>query len=900
MWMVCRMPDLMWRTTCPIPKGCSEIWMEVMALESGIWLPVPPRRSAITEAGCRFEVAKAVQRDDLAWEVFDDFVVLLRLFRDEYERQPELHTPFGRALGHNSPFDRVSVLCRRLARHLDRVIMAFEREGLRGAKTELKKAYADLSGSGEKVSCVLTGHAHIDLVWLWSENAAEFKAVHTFASMNRLMDEYPEFRFGYSKPASYRAVGRRSPALMQKVRARIRQGRWETLGASEVESDTQIACGEGLVRSLLLGQEGFSDLQGKPSEILWLPDVFGYTGCLPQILKQTGVKYFFTTKLHWGSITLFPYSSFIWRGSDGSEILSHVSQGMGYNQNVTPEELRRGAEEYRQSDVHDRFLMPSGFGDGGGGATPEMCERARRLSNLAGVPPARWGRGDEFFATLETVRDKLPVHRGELCLQYHRGVLTTHGNLKRAFRGAERGLQIWEAASCACGAGPIDRKAWQRVVFAQFHDYIPGSSVARVYETGVPELEGIARSAEKKAINLLAGNSRKSTPCLFNPLPIERILIHEDRLVRIGPLCGVPVHELQNVEAPPVKATAYSLSNGRVTARFDKRGRIAFLTVDGCAVATHAPLAELMIYPDLAHAFEAWDIDRSTLANGIPAPAARHESTHCDGLRGEVIFSLRLSAKSKCRIHYILEAGSSVLRIEYELDWGDPQRLLKVLFPTAYDGTMARFGDPFGSTLRSQQPGKPHEEAQWEVAGNRWAMVADDGETEGLFVVTEAKYGWSARSGTLGLSLLRSPIIPSQEKHAAGGFFVSGDEYSDIKTHHIRLAVGRFDQRSERGELPAALADTLFTPCVTYHGQARSVGLLGIEGGNSLVPCWAMPGPKGEWTLRLHETLGRRGDARLKLEKSLSARKVDLRCQQIEGRSASSFSYEPYEIVSLK
>ena len=295
------------------------------------------------------------------------------------------------------------------------------------------------------------------------------------------MEDYPEFRFGYSQPASYRAVEKRAPALMQEVRGKIRQGRWEAVGAAEVESDTLLSCGEGLVRSLLLGQDGFRDLQGRPSEILWLPDVFGYSDALPQILVQTGVKYFFTTKLHWGSITLFPHSSFLWQGSDGSEILAHVSQGMGYNMNVLPGEIRSAVREYRQADVHDEFLMPSGFGDGGGGPTPEMCERARRLRDLAGCPPTSWGRIDEYFNGLEEIRDRLPTYRGELYLQYHRGVLTTHGDLKAAFRELERALQIREAAHAVTGRGPVPVESWRRMVFAQFHDYIPGSSVASVY-----------------------------------------------------------------------------------------------------------------------------------------------------------------------------------------------------------------------------------------------------------------------------------------------------------------------------------------------------------------------------------------------------------------------------------
>ena len=277
---------------------------------------------------------------------------------------------------------------------------AFDVGGVPGLSKSLKEAYKKFAGQSDRIRAVLTGHAHIDLVWLWPERCSEYKATHTFSTMNRLMDIYPEFVFGYSQPASYRAVGRISPRLMGQVKKRIARGSWEPVGATEVESDTLMACGEALARSFILGQKGFERLQGKPSRVLWLPDVFGYCGSLPQIMRQTGVDYFFTTKLTWSNINRFPYSSFIWRGIDGSEVLVHVTQENSYNQNVSPEELRRGARAYRQSDVHDEYLSPTGYGDGGGGVTEEMCERARRVKTLAGMPETAWGRVDKFFDKL--------------------------------------------------------------------------------------------------------------------------------------------------------------------------------------------------------------------------------------------------------------------------------------------------------------------------------------------------------------------------------------------------------------------------------------------------------------------------------------------------------------------
>ena len=886
-------------TWCPVPAGTKEVWIEGMCMESGIWLGTDT--PSISSDGCRYVGVYAKHRDQKAWAFYHDFDVLFELLRDEYGRNPELTTPFGSGIGINSPLHAVNPLYRLLARRLEEVMGLYETKGLPAAQRRMRAVYKELQGSNELTACRLTGHAHLDLVWLWTEQAAECKAVHTFATANRLMDEYPEFKFGYSQPASYRAVERRSPALMKAVRKRIAAGSWEPVGAAEVECDTLLACGEALARCLLIGQEGFVDLQGHPSSIMWLPDVFGYAACLPQILSQTGVSHFFTTKLHWGSVTHFPYSSFIWRGPDGSEIVSHVSHGIGYNMNVDPGEIRAATREYRQSDIHDEFLMPSGYGDGGGGVTPTMCERARRVQNLTGVPKTAWGRIDEFFEGLDQVRERLPVYCGELYLQYHRGVYTTQGLLKESYRKAERAMQLWEAAHCATGSGPVDVEAWRRLVFTQFHDYLPGSSITRVYEEGLPELHALADRAIQSGLDALEQGA-SSAPCVFNPLPIERFELVAGHRMKLPPLSGGKLAELEPCESGiPVSATPNSLSNSRLKARFDARGHIRALSVDGRKVAIKDPLAQLMVFPDHPHAFEAWELDRSTLSEGrLVTGKVLSTEVASTADSASLVFVRMVTEHSKATIRYRLDVDASVMRIEYTIDWQDGDVLLKVLFPTAYNGASARFGGPYGSLLRSQQPGQPYDEAQWEVPGSRWAVVQDDGGQEGFFVVTEAKYGWSCRTGTLGLSLLRSAKIPTGED---GGSRVSATvdvKYSDVRTHHIRLAVGLFDPAAPRAELPATLADSLFTPVLPYTGEPIDAGLVDVQGGRSLIPSWAKPEGPASWTLRLHETLGHRGAASLLLKPGWVAHQVDLSGSTVASDApVRRFTYEPYQMVSF-
>lgn len=888
----------------PLAEEFREVWVESVVSQTAIW---HPEATGLDPRGSTLNGASLLIRNDLAWEVLHDLLVLEDLL------QAELNAEFpGRTMeffltGTKPSLGVLPPLLRRLLRYLDNAINALDSGGLEEAKAKLIHIFAELPGHQSAPAAVLTGHAHIDLVWMWPERIGEFKAVHTFATANRLMEEYPEFRFAYSQPASYAAVKRRCPEAWEAAQTRINEGRWEAHGAMEVESDTLIPCGEALARSLLIGQEGFRSLTGKPSPILWLPDVFGYAGCLPQLMRECGVESFFTTKLTWNAINPFPYSSFIWKGIDGSEIISHISQNVGYNQTASAGELRLGAAAHRQCDVHPEFLAPTGYGDGGGGVTEEMCERARRVSNLAGLPATSWGRLDDFFDRLGKLRDQLPVFRGELYLEYHRGTYTTHGDIKSAMRAAERALQIHEAVRSATGGSSLGDEVWKRVIFAQFHDYVPGSSVHEVYSEARPELARLAKTELMAASREVGQESGQRA--LFNPLPHPRICMDSGRALLLPPLTGSPVSDLESLALEPARASRKEISNGRVTATFDPAGRIVTMQVDGSALPFLEPANELVLYPEFPHQFDAWEIDRQSLSLGEPDCRTGNVEVESTGpLRAVVAFQRPLGKKSGVTIRYILESGASALRIEFDLDWQEEHTLLKAVFPTGFFGSDARFGGPFGSIKRSQHGGLPSAEAMWEVPGSRWAVVSDDSESEGFFVVTEAKYGYSCREGSLGLSLARSAKITSESRGFLRGSHpeplrrtLAPNLFSDIGAHHVALAVGRLHPDAPREEHPAALADLLFTSPVEYFGGAMDAGFLGLTGGNSLQPAWAIPGGPGKWTLRLHETLGCSGEAILRLTNGFQARGVDLSGKLLRDQVVGNrIRFSPYKVVSVE
>lgn len=333
------------------------------------------------------------------------------------------------------------------------------------------------------------------------------------------------------------------------------------------------------------------------------------------------------------------------------------------------------------------------------------------------------------------------------------------------------------------------------------------------------------------------------------------------------------------------------------------------MEVDGEALPFERPANELVVFPDFPHQFDAWEIDRQALSLGVAdLRKASIKIENAGPLRATIAFHRPLGRQSCVTVRYSLAAGDLALRIEYDLDWQEEHSLLKAVFPTGFLGRDARFGAPFGSVKRPQLAGPPAAEAMWEVPASRWAVVSDDSESRGFFVVTEAKYGFSCREGILGLSLVRSAKITNEDRGFIRGSHpeplrrtLSPNVCSDIGQHRIPVAIGMFDPDAPREEHPSALADILFTPPVEYSGHETSSGFLGLEGGSSLQPAWARPIGSGTWVLRLHETLGRAGVARLRLQEGCAARRVDLSVRASKEKiTGNQIRFSPYQIVSIE
>ncbi len=343
----------------------------------------------------------------------------------------------------------------------------------------------------------LTGHAHLDLAWLWPLTETRRKAQRTFSTVTALMARYPEFRFNQSSAQIYAFLQEDAPALFAEIEEYVQRGQWEPVGGMWVEPDTNMPGGEALCRQLLYGQRYFRQTFGRAHTVCWLPDCFGFSPALPQLLRLAGIENFFTVKLTWSETNEFPYDLFRWEGLDGSRVLAHMfnnpahveSDTGGYNADTGPYALEETWRNFGGKNLFSESLLAVGYGDGGGGVTPEMLEQTRVLSEFPAIPASHFGPVHDFYARLQaaTKGRVLPVWQGELYLELHRGTLTTQGRTKYLHRRAERDLAAAETLSSLDhllgGSEPVSlEEQWRVTLRNEFHDILPGSSVKAVYD----------------------------------------------------------------------------------------------------------------------------------------------------------------------------------------------------------------------------------------------------------------------------------------------------------------------------------------------------------------------------------------------------------------------------------
>jgi len=612
------------------------------------------------------------------------------------------------------------------------------------------------------------GHAHIDLAWLWPIRETIRKGARTFATALRMMERYPDYVFGASQPQLYQWMKEFYPDLYAQVKARVAEGRWEVQGAMWVEPDANIPSGESLVRQILYGKRFFRGEFGVDVTNLWMPDVFGYSGSLPQILRAAGLTTFMTQKLSWSEVNTFPHHTFHWEGIDGSRVLVHMPPEGTYNSSAAPRAIARAEENFLDKAVSDRVLMLFGIGDGGGGPGEEHLERLARERDLQGLAPVVQEPSKVFFDRLELGADKYPVWCGELYLEKHQGTLTTQGRSKRFNRKLEFALRelelsasrAWLASGAPYPTDALDR-IWKEMLLLQFHDILPGSSITRVYDESLPRYAALlAEVLELTAAADAALLGVGDTPVVLNSLGWNRaewLKTGETWSLAQVPALGSALLPAPQDALPRVSASKTGLENEFLYVQFNADGDLVsvFDKTAGREALRPGEIGNtLAVYEDFG---DAWDFASDYAA----APPAHFTLTdaeaYVDGPKA-VLKQTRTFGNSTLTQEISLTEGSKRLDFKTTADWQEDNQMLRTAFPLAVNTDVARCEIQFGSIARPTTHNTTWDAAKYEVCGHKWVDVSETGY--GVALLNDCKYGYSVQDGALGLTLLRSPSGP--------------------------------------------------------------------------------------------------------------------------------------------
>lgn len=816
----------------------------------------------------------------------------------------------------------------------------FFQQSVEEASAYLKVATDSLPESDIVASCI--GHTHIDVAWLWTYAITKEKAARSFSTVLKLMEKYPEYQFMSSQAQLYKYVKENQPRLYEQIKERVKEGRWETEGGMFVEADCNLASGESLVRQFLYGKQFFREEFGQEHKILWLPDVFGYSAALPQIMEKCGIESFMTTKISWNEVNKIPYDSFWWEGIDGTRVLTHFITARDYNNHgkmivtgdehttehttnyngVThPSQIKGAWQRYQQKSLNSNVLISYGYGDGGGGSTDWMVETALRLQKgNYGTPKVKLETAGEFFARLHQRAEEkeFPVWSGELYLEYHRGTYTSMAEVKRANRKGEFALQnaeTWAALAESYGDTIYPKEAldqgWEILMRNQFHDVLPGSAIEAVYKDAkeqYQQLFGITDKVQKESLETLVSqiDAKPQSLIVFNPNGIEI-----DGMVERE---GAPAIRVKNIPAKGWKCISpeeqiskpcdefyctetetvtpfYHLKwndKGQITSYYDKRAKRELLKDGACANV-------LMTYEDKPHLFDNWNIfdyyrEKSWEIDQLVSRKIIEEGP------ARIALELRWNyLNSQIKEVFYFYPDSARIDISAELDWQESQLLLKALFPLEMNAREACYEIQYGNVCRSTTKNHSWEQARFEVCFHKWLDLAE--YDYGVSFITDCKYGVSIYDSQVELTLLKCGNYPNPK--------------ADRGHHEFVYAIYPHEGDWRRGGTVKE-AYEVNNPVQTLVKQEAGAGLLPktfemvhVEDENVIVEVLKKSEDGMSQILRLYECWNKRTTTKLTFARNY--RRITV-CNMLEreetliGEDTNQveLTVKPYEIVTLK
>ena len=693
----------------------------------------------------------------------------------------------------------------------------------------------------------MIGHTHIDVAWLWTYAQTCEKAQRSFATVLKLMDEYPEYKFMSSQPQLYRYVQQAAPELFERIKQRVAEGRWEVEGAMWLEADCNLISGESMVRQILHGKRYMKKEFDVDSKTLWLPDVFGYSAALPQILKKSGVENFVTSKISWNETDRLPCDMFWWEGIDGTEIFADFLTAQDYVPgkkqttttyvgNTEPGTVMGAWDRFQQKEFSDQAIVTFGYGDGGGGPTRHMLEVQRRTAaGLPGMPRTEMNFSGEWLArsrkNFEENSKKLNRSVrwvGELYLEFHRGTYTSQARNKRNNRKGELALQRTEALGTAAKllTGAEYPKAqlydcWDVMLLNQFHDVIPGSSIHEVYEDSTAmyadvfrradEMETAARSALCAKIDAPEGGV-----LVFNPTGTAQSgpVALADGTVEVA---DIPAWGWKLIKKPAptcgVTVSGNTVENAHYRLVLDAAGRIAELydkRFDRQVFKAGTVGNELQIFEDFPREYDCWEISDYHKQkmwrlddDAVLTPVA-------DGSRAGMRIERRYLDSTIRQTVWLYTEGDRI-DFETEIDWHQRHQLLKAAFPLDVHTARASYEIQFGSVERPTHANTSWDAAKFEVCAHKWADLSEDGY--GVSLLNDCKYGHSTEGSLLRLTLLKCGTYPDTEADQGAHRFTysllphAGDwRTADTvrKAYALNQPLTAVELPAQRGSLPGS------------------------------------------------------------------------------------------------
>ncbi|MFF3748845.1 alpha-mannosidase [Streptomyces sp. NPDC002018] len=855
----------------------------------------------------RFAAAELAVLDEEVWHLVLDIEVLSELMRELPEDRSRRHE---------------------ILRALESMLDALDLHDVAGtaaaARGELTEALSrPASPSAHRISAA--GHAHIDSAWLWPLRETVRKASRTFANVTALAADYPELVFACSQAQQYAWVRDHQPHVWDRIKRAVADGNWAPVGSMWVESDANMPGGEALARQIVHGKRFFQEELGVETEEIWLPDSFGCTAAFPQLAKLAGVRWFLTQKLSWNQSNRMPHHTFWWEGIDGTRVFTHFPPVDTYNARFHASELAHAERNFAEKGRASRSLVPFGWGDGGGGPTREMMEKARRLKSLEGSPRVEIEPPSAFFAAAEEEYGaRAPVWSGELYLELHRATYTTQAKTKQGNRRSEhllREAELWVTAAALrssayrCPYDELDR-IWKTVLLHQFHDILPGSSIAWVhreardtYAAVREELEGIVADA----LAVLGGDAVG----VWNAAPYaRRDVVAADAADVPESVATQPLADGRVLAPALVRALApgtfTSLAPAPVSV-LDERGTVTLrnrylkviVDADGLLASvrdliTHrevlAPGSRgnlLQLHPDHPNQWDAWDIDRHYRHRHTDLTAADSVELVEEGPLRAAVRVVRRFGASRITQEIRLTADSRRIDVVTDIDWRESEKVLKAAFPLDVHAERSTAEIQFGHVHRATHENTGWDAARFEICAHRWLRVAEPGY--GVAVLNDSTYGHDVTrtphpeglGTTVRLTLLRAPHSPDPE--------------TDLGTHRFTYALlpGTSQEETVREGLALNLplrvaAAPEQVPLVQVDHPAVTVEAVKLAEDRS-----------GDVVVRLYESAGGRADATLRVGfPVVGARVTDLLERPLHDAETDEeglrLRLRPFQILTLR